>query len=142
MTTFVHIFRVRYHETDPQRFVFNSRYLEYADVAMTEYFRHLGWDYPELLELGFDPSLVATQIEFLRPATLDESLKMHVRCSKIGTSSTELRFELTRNDQTLSVIHSTYVNVDLRTGRATPIPTAIAAALTADRTTSDGELEQ
>ena len=31
---FSHRFRVRYSEVDPQAVVFNSRYLEYADVVV------------------------------------------------------------------------------------------------------------
>src|SRR5262249_11086983 len=39
---FRHRIRVRYSEIDGQAVVFNSRYLEYADVAITEYYRSLG----------------------------------------------------------------------------------------------------
>ncbi len=35
--------RVRYHEADAQGSLFNSRYLELADDATTEFFRVLGW---------------------------------------------------------------------------------------------------
>ncbi|HSC71381.1 MAG TPA: acyl-CoA thioesterase, partial [Candidatus Methylomirabilis sp.] len=34
--------RVRYSEIDVQGIVYNSRYLEYVDVALTEYFRAMG----------------------------------------------------------------------------------------------------
>lgn len=33
--------RVRYHETDAQGFLFNSRFLEIADVALTEFMRSI-----------------------------------------------------------------------------------------------------
>jgi acyl-CoA thioesterase FadM len=36
---FHHSFRVRWSETDAQGVVFNARYLDYADVAVTEYWR-------------------------------------------------------------------------------------------------------
>jgi len=55
MSEFRHQHRVRYHETDAQKFAFNARYLEWADVAMGEFFRALGGSYRELVELGFDP---------------------------------------------------------------------------------------
>lgn len=47
--------RVRYHEADAQGFLFNSRFLELADVAMTEYFRSIGWPYRKLLAEKVDP---------------------------------------------------------------------------------------
>ena len=37
----VHPLRVRYAECDPQGVVFNSRYLEYFDVALTELWREI-----------------------------------------------------------------------------------------------------
>jgi acyl-CoA thioester hydrolase len=33
---FSHNFRVRYSEVDPQAVVFNARYLDYADLGVTE----------------------------------------------------------------------------------------------------------
>jgi acyl-CoA thioester hydrolase len=36
---FSHRFRVRWSETDAQGVVFNARYLDYADIAITEYWR-------------------------------------------------------------------------------------------------------
>jgi acyl-CoA thioester hydrolase len=132
MTAFVHAFRVRYHETDPQQFVFNSRYLEYADVSMSEYFRFLGWGYPQLLAAGYDPSLVTSQLVFHRPARLDDVIEAQVTCERVGTSSADLRFAFHRGADLLCTVESTYVNVDVTTGRAQIIPRLIADALRAD----------
>ena len=44
--SFFHSLRVRWSEVDPQGIVFNGSYLTYADVATTEYYRHLGVSYP------------------------------------------------------------------------------------------------
>ena len=43
----VHELRVRYAECDPQGIVFNSRYLEYFDVALTELWREALGSYDE-----------------------------------------------------------------------------------------------
>ena len=40
---FSHRFRVRWSEVDPQAVVFNARYLDYADIAITEYYREVGF---------------------------------------------------------------------------------------------------
>lgn len=40
-------FKVRYAEIDGQKVVFNSRYLEYADVAETEF-----WDWTGIAAVG------------------------------------------------------------------------------------------
>ncbi|NJM50545.1 MAG: hypothetical protein HC843_06370 [Sphingomonadales bacterium] len=46
---FHHQFRVRWAETDAQGIVFNARYLDYADIAITEYWRALNFaqKYPD-----------------------------------------------------------------------------------------------
>jgi acyl-CoA thioester hydrolase len=75
MTVYRH--RVRYHETDAQGFLFNARYLELADVAMTEFFRELGWPYPELVAAGADPSVVSATLTFRKPARFDDLLDVH-----------------------------------------------------------------
>ena len=55
--TFFHPLRVRWSEVDPQGIVFNPNYLAYADLALTEYMRRIGFPYPDgLLRLGSDLS--------------------------------------------------------------------------------------
>jgi acyl-CoA thioester hydrolase len=128
---FTHRIRVRYHETDPQRFVFNSRYLEYADVSMAEYFRHLGWSYPELLCMAFDPSVVKSTVDFLRPAYLDDLIDIEVSCDQVGTSSFTLIFVLTVQGEQISRIENVYVNVDPEAAGSRPIPSEIAKRMRA-----------
>lgn len=123
--------RVRYHETDPQSFVFNSRYLEYADVSMAEYFRHLGWSYPELLRMDFDPSVVRSTLEFLRPAYLDDVIEVEVSCDRVGRSSFTLVFVLTVRGNQVSRIENVYVNVDPGAAGSRPIPSEIAERMRA-----------
>ena len=38
---FIYRLRVRYHECDGQKIVFNARYAEYIDIAALEYSRRL-----------------------------------------------------------------------------------------------------
>ncbi|SKB44010.1 acyl-CoA thioester hydrolase [Arthrobacter sp. 49Tsu3.1M3] len=143
-TTFVNRLRVRYHETDPQRFVFNSRYLEYADVSMAEYFRDLGWSYPELLDLDFDPSVVRTAINYLRPIYLDDLMDIEVCCTRVGTSSFTLAFSFMVAGEQACNIESVYVNVNPVTGTSRPIPEAIAQRIQASRlqpVSAAGEVE-
>ena len=45
--SFVHTLRVRWSEVDMQGIVFNGNYLNYFDVAFTEYWRAIGLPYPE-----------------------------------------------------------------------------------------------
>jgi acyl-CoA thioester hydrolase len=131
MNEFRHQHRVRYHETDAQKFAFNARYLEWADVVMAEFFRALGWSYPELLELGFDPSVVHSELDFAKPARLDDLLDITVSCPRVGRSSFDLSFVIASGNAEVTRINNTYVNVDIAEAAASAIPEVVAAALRA-----------
>lgn len=123
--------RVRYHETDAQGFMFNSRYLEIADVAMVEFFRRLGFPYPELAAGGVDPAVVRAAVDFRRPARFDDLLDVAVTCSRVGESSFDLDSVVTRDHETIAEMRLTYVNVDVELASARPIGNAVGDALRA-----------
>ena len=120
--------RVRYSEVDRQEIVYYSRYLEYADVAHTEYFRAAGFEYQELIEQhGFDPSVVKAAIEYNLPARFDEILQVHARVVAIGRTSFRMEFEVTReeNGDAMAAVQIVYVNFDKATQASRPVPDSI-----------------
>jgi acyl-CoA thioester hydrolase len=83
--------RVRFAEIDAQGVVFNSRYLEYFDIAATEYWRAVGmFSLPEPVHFHVARAVV----NYRSPVLLDELIDLHVRCARIGTSSMMFAFEL------------------------------------------------
>lgn len=126
-STFRH--RVRYHETDAQTLMFNSRYLELADVAMTEFIRNLGWTYAEFVADGADPSVVRAEVDFKGAVRFDDVLELETACTRVGTSSFRLRTEFRRDADVVAVTDLVYVNVDPRTGTSAPLPAKVAEAL-------------
>jgi len=90
---FAHPFRVRYAEIDGQGIVFNAHYLTWFDTAITEYLRHLGYDYQSVVqETGNDYHLVKSTVEYKAPIRFDEEVEVAVRVPRIGRSS--LAFDL------------------------------------------------
>src|SRR3954468_23139389 len=72
---FSHGLRVRWAEVDRQGIVFNGHYFTYFDVAITEYWRAIGYPYPDaLLAAGSDTFVVKTSIEYHAPAHYDDML--------------------------------------------------------------------
>ena len=114
---------------DAQGFMFNSRYLEVADVAMTEFFRSIGWPYLKLVAEGTDPSVVSAVLSFKAPAYFEDDLDIDVTCRKVGNSSFNLEVHMMRDESPLANIELVYVNVDPRTAQSRPIPTTVAEAL-------------
>jgi acyl-CoA thioester hydrolase len=131
--------RVRYHEADAQGFMFNSRFLELADVGMTEYFRSIGWPYLDLLAAGVDPSVVSASLQFARPARFEDVLEVRVGCIRVGTSSFTLSTTVWRADAEtaafeIAAMELVYVNVDTTTSRSRPLLPLVADRLRADAT--------
>ena len=117
-------FRVRYAEIDGQRIVFNSRYLEYADVAVTEF-----WEWTGIAEALPDVwpttefNVRRTEIDYLKPFRLGDTVEAFVRIEKLGTTSLTKRFELAHAEtgELHTVITMVSVNVHLPTGRPAPL---------------------
>jgi len=120
--------RVRYSEVDRQGIVYYSRYLEYVDVAHTEYFRAVGFEYQELIDQqGFDPSVVKTALEYKRPAQFDEVLQVRARVVAIGRTSLRMEFEIVREPggELLTNVQVSYVNFDKHTHSSRPVPESV-----------------
>jgi acyl-CoA thioester hydrolase len=132
--SFEHRHRIRYHETDQQGIVYHARYLEYLDVAMTEYFRHLGWSYPQLVAEGCDPSIVRTALNFKRPASFEDEIVIALWPVRVGSSSFTLQFDITDAEgrQPLLDAQTVYVNFDPASRRARPLPAAVRDRLSLD----------
>jgi acyl-CoA thioester hydrolase len=123
---FSHTLRVRYSEIDGQKVVYNSHYLTYIDVAITEYFRNLGIAFLESSE--FDIALVKATLEFKRAARLDDLLDVWVSIPRLGNSSFTARFRISphqnrsNNDDSYLEAEVIYVSYSQEEGRAVPIP--------------------
>jgi acyl-CoA thioester hydrolase len=99
---------------------------------MTEFFRALGWDYPDLVAGGCDPAVVHIEIDFEAPARFDEEIDIGVRPTRVGTSSFTLAFEITRVAGGAAVARATivYVNLDAVSGRSRPLPDDVREQMT------------
>lgn len=125
---FRHSFRVRYAEVDAQAVAFNSRYLEYADIILTEFWRERG-----VVLFGpdvFETHVVKATVEYVRPMRFDEEIDGWIAISKYGNTSLTFRIELHRKDadDLRAVIELVHVHVDLASGRSLPVPDAVRAA--------------
>jgi len=126
-------FRVRYSEIDGQKIVFNSRYLEYADVAITEF-----WRWADLSEIGPDWldaefNVVRSTIEYKKPLRLDDMIEAFVRIERIGTSSMTHRIDLCHADtgDLHASVEIVSVHVDLEARKSVAIPDSVKQRLEA-----------
>ncbi len=124
--------RVRFADTDMQGIVFNGNYLTYYDVAWTEYFRALGFEWKDLINLGADTVLARTTMEFKAPAHFDELLDVHTRVARIGNTSLTFEFEIYRHgeEQLIGTASSLYVCIDPQTLRPVRVPDTLRSRIT------------
>lgn len=126
-------FRVRYSEIDGQKIVFNSRYLEYADVGLSEFWRWAGLDAlgPEWLEAEFN--VVRATVAYKHPFRFDDMVEAYVRVDRVGGSSMTLRIDLCHADtQTLHAeVEIVSVHVDPAARKSKLLPDHVRARLEA-----------
>ncbi len=127
---FCHGLRVRWAEIDRQGIVFNGHYLTYFDVGITEYWRAIGYPYPDaLLRAGVDTFVVKATIEYHAPARYDDELDVWVRVARIGRSSMQFLLEIHRAAEHLISGEVIYVMADPQTREATPVPQFLREAI-------------
>jgi acyl-CoA thioester hydrolase len=121
---FTLLLRVRYGECDAQQVVFNARYADYIDIAMTEYFREAVGGFQYLLEQGLDNQVVSLHIDWHSSAKFDDVLAISVTSTKLGNTS--YSFEISINDyisqKLIAKSSMTYVMVNTQNYQKTSVP--------------------
>ncbi len=123
--SFFHSLRVRWSEVDMQAIVFNGHYLNYFDVAFTEYWRETGL--PDVIaqaEAGLELFARKASIEYHAPARFDDLLDIGVRCADLGRSSMRFVLEIYKADELLISGEMLYVHADSRIRKSEPVPQA------------------
>jgi acyl-CoA thioester hydrolase len=125
--------RVRFAEVDAQAVVFNPRYLEYFDIGLVEYWRAAGLYSGSGLAGGPEAHVVKAVVEFRAPILIDELVAICVRCSRIGTTSMTVQFEIHggANGETGEDLRASgeeiHVVVAEARGRPSPVPADVIA---------------
>ena len=122
------LLRVRYGECDAQGIVFNARWGDYVDVAVTEYLRAL---FGTVESAGsIEMRLVKQTLEWRASARYDDVLDCRVSTAKIGTTSFTLTTQFRRlaDGLDLASAETVYVACDL-TGAKQPVTAAQRSTL-------------
>lgn len=138
---FTHQFRVRYSEVDPQAVVFNSRYLEYADILVTEFFRDRGIGFGTTDSIEFH--VARATVDYHRPLRADELVEGRLAIDGIGNSSVRMRVELhgacdAADAGPRATIGLVSVHVDLATGEPRRVPDMVRSRLLREGDEIDG----
>jgi acyl-CoA thioester hydrolase len=134
--------RVYYEDTDFSGIVYHANYLRFMERGRTNYLRLLGADHRALFEEalaeapGFAFVVRSMQIEFLKPARMDDVLEVTTVTEEVKGASIAVHQRVTRADELLIEAHVRVAFVS--GGRARPIPKSLRAAMMADRARAAG----
>jgi acyl-CoA thioester hydrolase len=129
--------RVYYEDTDFTGIVYHANYLRFMERGRTNYLRLLGADQHALFAQaqaeapGFAFVVRAMQIEYLRPARMDDVLEVITAPHEIKGASITLHQEVRRGAELL--VEARVKVAFVSGGRARPIPKALRVAMTADQ---------
>ncbi len=127
---FTHEFRVRYAECDVQGVVFNSHYLAFVDIAVTELWRAaIAGGYNGMLDQGVDVVVGEAHLRFVSSARFDDLLRIEVSVKHLGTTSIITRHRICRGNELLVEVEIRHVAVSRETYTKTPIPDWLRAGL-------------
>ena len=129
--------RVYYEDTDFSGIVYHANYLRFMERGRTNYLRILGVDHRGLFEEaeqeapGFAFVVRSMQIEFLKPARMDDLLEVVTSTEEVRGASVTLHQQITRNTDVLIDAHVKVAFVSR--GRARQIPKPLRIAMQADQ---------
>ncbi|MCU0403572.1 MAG: acyl-CoA thioesterase [Chitinophagaceae bacterium] len=70
--------RIHYALTDQMGVVYHGHYAQFFEIARTEAFRHLGFTYKSMEEMGIILPVVDLHTKFLRPVKYDDIIKVTI----------------------------------------------------------------
>jgi len=123
MRTTVTPVQIRFADIDKLGHVNNAVFLSYIELARMHYFEEvaggIAWD-----RLGVIVARV--EIDYLEPVVLGDTMRVTTACSRIGTKSFDLSYNLLRRaggkETEASRALTVMVCYDYRTGKSVPLP--------------------
>jgi len=124
--------RVYYQDTDAGGIVYHANYLNFAERARAEALRAMGVPHVEMVrQFGVMFVVRRLQIDYQRPARLDEEIRIQTRVIAVGGASATLRQDFWRDSDSLAVLEVGLGCTRLADGKAVRMPEVWMARLQA-----------
>lgn len=117
--------RVYYQDTDAGGVVYHSTYLNFMERARYEWLRELGFDIHSLVQVHKVVFMVRSlNIEYFKPALLDDLLHVTVQVTAVGRSRLTLSQQLLRGHTILAgaAVNAVCVGIDTLKPVSVPAP--------------------
>jgi acyl-CoA thioester hydrolase len=120
---------VRWRDLDAFNHVNNSNFLTYLEEARLQWLQHV----PDWFSENSMPVLAASQLQYRQPIEWPASLRIELRCERLGNSSLTLAHRIVDIDDANRLYsdgHVVMVWMNPATGKPVPLPETIRAAAT------------
>lgn len=121
--------RVYIEDTDAGGIVYYVNYLKYFERARTELMRAAGFAKAALPDAGAMFVVHAMQVEYHRPAVLDDALTVSARVATLGRARLVFAQEVRRDEALLCSAEVTVACVDPATRKPCALPAAVRESL-------------
>ncbi|MGH1455336.1 MAG: tol-pal system-associated acyl-CoA thioesterase [Alphaproteobacteria bacterium] len=121
--------RVYYEDTDAGGVVYNANYLKFAERGRTEFLRETGFQSSSLHEEHGTIFVVRhVEIDYLKPAHLDDVLELRTSIEALRNSSFTMRQQVFKDGGLITDMHVVLVCVDVDQYSAVRIPEGVKSA--------------
>ena len=114
---FVHTENVRFRDLDSMGHVNNAVFLTYLEEARIAFLFGRGATTDSLI-------VARVEIDYRSPVRLGEKVEVDVRCTRLGTKSFDLEYELRAGGRVVAEAKTVCVGYDYESGETLPIPEA------------------
>ncbi len=123
--------RVYYEDTDAGGVMYHATYLGFAERGRTEFLRYIGYDIGTLQrEEGLLFVARHLEIDYLRPALLDDLLEIKTSIYEIKNSSFTMRQVFSKGGENIAELKVTLVCVDINTIKPLRLPDVLKSKFT------------
>ncbi|MCC2612596.1 acyl-CoA thioesterase [Neorhizobium petrolearium] len=123
--------RLNFGDCDPSGIAYFPSYLDILVGAYEEFFRAIGFPWPELInERKIGLPTVTLDLTFKSPGFHGDMMDFTIKVMRIGTSSVDLEHEVRAGDRLLWTAKQRLVATSLETHKACPWPDDMRTALT------------
>lgn len=114
--------RIQFVDTDASTRIHYSKIFRFFEYMDHEFFRHIGYPYKKLFEMGYEMPRVHVQCDFAGMVEYDDELEAEASIARIGNSSFAYHFRFYKGGQLVIKGGLTIVFIDRTTGKSVPIP--------------------
>lgn len=121
--------RVRYADTDQMGVMYYSNYLVWFEVARTELFRDMGFEYDKIeKEREICLPVAESYCKYKAPLKYDDVATISASVKKIGNSRLTFEYTITKDGKIVTSGYTSHAFVN-KEGRPVPVPADIRKSL-------------